>query len=32
MVPTTYTTNPDGMLKYQYECALWTAVRIDPSE
>ncbi|KAI8883285.1 N2227-like protein [Backusella circina FSU 941] len=30
MVPTTYTTNPDGMLKYQYECALWTAVKIDP--
>ncbi|KAK4514658.1 NADPH-dependent 1-acyl dihydroxyacetone phosphate reductase [Mucor velutinosus] len=28
MVPTTYTSNPDGMLKYVYECAFWTAVKI----
>ncbi|KAI8993126.1 N2227-like protein-domain-containing protein [Pilobolus umbonatus] len=27
MVPTTYTTNPDGMLKYVYESAFWTAVK-----
>lgn len=28
MVPTTYTSNPDGMLKYVYECAFWSAVKI----
>ncbi|KAI9485456.1 MAG: N2227-like protein-domain-containing protein [Benjaminiella poitrasii] len=28
MVSTTYTSNPDGMLKYVYECAFWTAVKI----
>lgn len=28
MVPTTYTSNPDGMLKYVYECAFWTAVKL----
>ncbi|KAG1456965.1 hypothetical protein G6F56_006714 [Rhizopus delemar] len=27
-VPTTYTTNPDGMLKYVYECATWTAIKL----
>ncbi|KAG1048973.1 hypothetical protein G6F43_008673 [Rhizopus delemar] len=28
MVSTTYTTNPDGMLKYVYECATWTAIKL----
>lgn len=27
MVSTTYTSNPDGMLKYVYDCAFWTAVK-----
>ncbi|CDS13701.1 hypothetical protein LRAMOSA05875 [Lichtheimia ramosa] len=25
MINTTYTSNPNGMLKYVYECAFWTA-------
>ncbi|KAI8365391.1 N2227-like protein-domain-containing protein [Radiomyces spectabilis] len=29
MVTTTYTSNPQGMLKYVYECAFWTAVKVD---
>ncbi|KAI8637200.1 N2227-like protein-domain-containing protein [Parasitella parasitica] len=28
MVSTTYTSNPDGMLKYVYDCAFWAAVKI----
>lgn len=28
MVPTTYTSNPDGMLNYVYDCAFWTAVKL----
>ncbi|KAI8047951.1 N2227-like protein-domain-containing protein [Gilbertella persicaria] len=28
MVSTTYTSNPDGMLKYVYNCAFWTAVKL----
>ncbi|RUP42673.1 N2227-like protein [Jimgerdemannia flammicorona] len=27
MVAATYTSNPDTMLRYQYECAYWTAVK-----
>ncbi|KAI7902947.1 N2227-like protein-domain-containing protein [Cokeromyces recurvatus] len=27
-ISTTYTSNPEGMLKYVYECAFWTAVKI----
>ncbi|RHZ82917.1 hypothetical protein Glove_103g29 [Diversispora epigaea] len=26
-IKTTYTTNPDGMLKYLYECAFWTCIK-----
>ncbi|KAI8148881.1 N2227-like protein-domain-containing protein [Fennellomyces sp. T-0311] len=26
-INTTYTSNPDGMLKYVYECAFWTATK-----
>jgi len=26
-ITTTYTSNPRGMLKYQYECAFWTAMK-----
>ncbi|KAG0167589.1 hypothetical protein DFQ28_000839 [Apophysomyces sp. BC1034] len=29
-VSTTYTSNPDGMLKYVYDCAFWTAVKAGP--
>ncbi|KAI8376960.1 N2227-like protein-domain-containing protein [Blakeslea trispora] len=28
MIPTTYTSNPDGMLKYVYNSAFWTAVKL----
>ncbi|KAI8356122.1 N2227-like protein-domain-containing protein [Choanephora cucurbitarum] len=28
MVSTTYTSNPDGMLKYVYNSAFWTAVKL----
>ncbi|KAI8073723.1 N2227-domain-containing protein, partial [Thamnidium elegans] len=28
MVSTTYTSNPDGMLNYVYDCAFWTAVKL----
>lgn len=28
MVSTTYTSNPESMLKYVYECAFWTAVKL----
>ncbi|KAF7726246.1 hypothetical protein EC973_008956 [Apophysomyces ossiformis] len=28
-VSTTYTSNPDGMLKYVYDCAFWTAIKAD---
>ncbi|KAI9331146.1 N2227-like protein-domain-containing protein [Pilaira anomala] len=28
MIETTYTSNPDGMLTYVYDCAFWTATKL----
>lgn len=27
MIQTTYTSNPDSMLQYMYNCAFWKAIK-----